>query len=331
MSKFLIAASVLTVLGPIAAIHAGLDPVAHAQSDAQSESKEKPVTSSVAAIDDTLLEKPSQARDRKLYELAVALFKSIEAGLEKDVDHARAVMARVLREAAQGGVPEAWIDYGRCLWNGWGVTEDREAALAAYKTAAARGADYGNYLAGYNLYWTFKRYDEAHAYALKALKDDPGGDTRYLLGLMAYDGRGRPKDVTESARLHREAAERGNPDAMFELFVFAMNGIGDRSKAVFYLQEAAKREQPRAMANLGALYATGRMAGIARDPKESVRWYRRAADKGIGRAAAALGVMALRGDGMPKDPEAAKAFFARAEELGFDLDQYLDQVGMTRP
>ena len=114
MSKFLIAASVLTVLGPIAAIHAGLDPVAHAQSDAQSESKEKPVTSSVAAIDDTLLEKPSQARDRKLYELAVALFKSIEAGLEKDVDHARAVMARVLREAAQGGVPEAWIDYGRC-------------------------------------------------------------------------------------------------------------------------------------------------------------------------------------------------------------------------
>jgi uncharacterized protein len=211
------------------------------------------------------------------------------------------------------------------------VTEDREAAVAAYKTAAERGAGYGNYLAAYNLYWTFKRYDEAHAYALKALKDDPGGDALYLLGLMAYEGRGRPKDVTESARLHREAAERGNPDALFELFVYAMSGIGEKQKAVFYLQEAAKREQPRAMANLGALYATGGMAGIARDPEESVKWYRRAADKGIGRAAAALGVMAMRGDGTPKDPEAAKAYFARAEELGFDLDDYLGRVGMKRP
>ena len=102
-----------------------------------------------------------------------------------------------------------------------------------------------NYLAAYNLYWTFKRYDEAHAYALKALKDDPGGDTRYLLGLMAYDGRGRPKDVTESARLHREAAERGNPDAMFELLVFAMNGIGDRSKAVSCASGSACRSRKR--------------------------------------------------------------------------------------
>lgn len=70
-----------------------------------------------------------------------------------------------------------------------------------------------------------------------------------------------------------------------------MNGIGVRSKAIFYLQEAAKREQPRAMANLGALYATGGTAGIARNPEEAVTRYRRAADKGIGRAAAALGVM----------------------------------------
>jgi TPR repeat protein len=85
------------------------------------------------------------------------------------------------------------------------------------------------------------------------------------------------------------------------------------------------------MANLGAFYATGGMPGIARDPVESVKWYRRAADKGIGRAAAALGVMAMRGDGMPKDPEAAKVFLARAEELGFDVDEYLGEVGMKRP
>src|SRR5262249_46641655 len=110
-----------------------------------------------------------------------------------------------------------------------------------------------------NLYWSFKRYDEAYSYALKALKDDPGGETRYLLGLMAFTGHGRPKDVPESLRLHTEAANSGNPDALFELYALAMNGIGDRSKALFYLREAANREQPRAMANLGALHATGQL------------------------------------------------------------------------
>jgi uncharacterized protein len=318
----------MTAVGSVL-LHLG---VMAASMPAFAEGADRPaVAPQTAPIAELLAGKRSVARDRRLYELAIELFQAIEAGTVANIADARTVMAGALHEAAEGGVPEAWLDYGRCLWNGWGVTEDREAAVAAYKTAAERGAGYGNYLAAYNLYWTFKRYDEAYAYALKALKDDPGGDTRYLLGLMAYDGCGRSKDVTESARLHREAAERGNPDAMFELFVFAMNGIGDKSKAVFYLQEAAKREQPRAMANLGALYATGRMAGIARDPGESVRWYRRAADKGIGRAVAALGVMAMRGDGMPKDPEAAKAFFARAEELGFELDDYLEKNKITRP
>src|SRR5262249_52005406 len=153
--------------------------------------------------------------------------------------------------------------YGRCLWNGWGVKEDRDAAVEAYKRAAELGSDYGAYLVAYNRYWTSKRVDEAYAYAQKALKgDDPEGAGRYLLGPMAYNGRGRPKDIAESLRLHQEAAKRGNADAYFELFVYAMQGIGDRSKALGYLQEAGKLNQPRACANLGALYATGQMDGI---------------------------------------------------------------------
>ena len=234
-------------------------------------------------------------------------------------------------EVALGGHANAWIDYGRCLWNGWGVIEDREFAVESYKRAAELGSDYGAYLTAYNLYWTFKRYDQAYTYAQRALKgDDPEGAVRYLLGLMAYNGRGRPKDVPESLRLHLEAAQRGNGDALFELFVYAMQGIGDRSKALSYLQEAAKRNQPRACANLGALYATGQFEGIPKDPVEAVKWYKRAADLGVGRAAAALGAMTLRGEGMPRDPQAAEAYFKRAEELGFDVDGYLQQIGLQR-
>lgn len=276
-----------------------------------------------------LAEPRSPSRDDQLHAAAVALFKAIEAG-EEPVE-SRDMLARALHEAALGGHASAWIDYGRCLWNGWGVPRDREAAVDAYKRAAELGLDYGAYLAAYNLYWTFQRYDDAYAYAQKALaNDDPDGAVRYLLGLMAYNGRGRPKDIAESLALHLEAAKHGNADAYFELFVYAMHGIGDRSKAAFYLKQAGQRDQPRACANLGVFHATGQLPGIAQDFTESVHWYKRAANLGVGRAAAALGVMATRGEGMEKDLDAAESYFDRAEELGFELDEYLDEVGVKR-
>jgi TPR repeat protein len=288
------------------------------------------VRSMLPTIQKLLSENRTASRDDQLYAAALALFKAIEAGQEPA--ESREMLAKSLHEVAVGGHANAWIDYGRCLWNGWGVPQDREGALAAYKRAADLGSDYGAYLAAYNLYWTFGRYDEAYPYASRALRgDDPDGAVRYLLGIMAYHGRGRPKDVAESRRLHLEASERGNADAYFELFVYAMQGIGDRSKAVLYLKEAGQRNQPRACANLGALFATGQMPELGEDLTEAVRWYKRAADLGVARAAAALGVMALRGEGMAQDPEAAKEFLKRAEDAGFDVDEYLQANRLERP
>lgn len=296
---------------------------------AQQPSEPAGTHSTMQTVTKLLAEPRSPSRDDQLYAAAVALFKAIEAG-EAPVE-SRDTLARALREVALGGHANAWIDYGRCLWNGWGVRRDRDAALAAYKRAAELGSDYGAYLAAYNLYWTFRKYDDAYAYAQNALAgDDPDGAVRYLLGLMAYNGRGRPKDVAASLALHLESAKRGNADAYFELFVYAMQGIGDRNKAVFYLKQAGQRDQPRACANLGALYATGQLPGIEKDLSESIHWYKRAADLGIGRAAAALGVMAMRGEGMARDPDAAEAYFDRAADLGFELDEYLRANGVTR-
>jgi TPR repeat protein len=286
--------------------------------------------SHAATVETLLAEKPSSQRDQRLYDFGASLYHAIERGTEPDVDGARAAMARAYRAAADGGHATAWLDLGRCLWNGWGVPQDREAALASYKKSAALGLDYAGYVAAYNLYWNFKRYDEAHAYALKSLKGDTNGDAHYLLGLMAYTGRGRPKDIKESLRLHQQAARLGNADAMFELYVFSMNGIGDRETAAIFLQEAAKLEQPRAMANLGVYYATGGL-GFPKDLEESVKWYRRAADKGHAQATATLGLMTLRGEGTPKDAAAAEALFERADELGFDVGTYLRKNGIERP
>jgi TPR repeat protein len=321
----------LVLLLPFAVIGTAA-PIVHA-SDAMTRTssiEEQSASPLVAPILTFRAQERSPERDRKLYDAAVALFHAIEKSTEPP--SRRDLMAKALYEVARGGHANAWIDYGRCLWNGWGVLEDHDEALAAYKRAADLGSDYGAYVTAYNLYWHFKNYDEAHAFALKALKgQDPNGDVRYLLGLMAYNGRGRAKDMQASLRLHQEAAERGNADAFFELFVYAASGVGEKEKATYYLKEAAKRDQPRAAANLGALYATGQMQGVDRDLAQSVMWYKRAADLGVGRAAAALAVMALRGEGMAKDPEATKTYLRRADELHFDVDEFLQANQLRRP
>lgn len=319
----------LVMIGGIFVSHRAAPLEAAAAEVAQQPSKSNDASGIMQNVTKLLAAPRSPSRDDQLYAAAVALFKAIETS-EAPVE-SRDTLARALHEVALGGHAKAWVDYGRCLWNGWGVPRDRDAAIAAYKRAAELGSDYGAYLTAYNLYWTFRKYDDAYAYAQNALAgDDPDGAVRYLLGLMAYNGRGQTKDVAKSLALHLEAAKRGNADAYFELFVYAMQGIGDRNKAVFYLKQAGQRDQPRACANLGAFYATGQLPGIEKDLSESIHWYKRAADLGIGRAAAALGMMAARGEGMAKDPDAAEAYFDRAEDLGFELDEYLRTNGVTR-
>src|SRR3712207_4924411 len=104
-------------------------------------------TSHAATVDALIAEQRSAARDQRLYDFGASLYHAIERGTETDVDGARAAMARAYRAAADGGHATAWLDLGRCLWNGWGVKQDRAAALAAYKKSAALGLDYAAYVA----------------------------------------------------------------------------------------------------------------------------------------------------------------------------------------
>ena len=58
------------------------------------------------------------------------------------------------------------------------------------------------------------------------------------------------------------------------------------------------------------------------DLKVSANWYRLAADQGLSRAQANLGVMYLRGEGVERDPVRAASWFAKAAEQGHTISQY---------
>lgn len=265
------------------------------------------------------LPEPPPGEARRLYELAVALFDACGPR------HA-GVLVRALEAAAKSGIADAWVDLGRCRWNGWGVPKDREAALADYLRAAEAGSSEGFYVAAHNLYWHFERYDEAQRWARKAVEaGDVEGRATYLLGLMAFSGRGCPKSMPDALAFHRAAAADGNPDAMFELYALYATGTGverNEAEARRWCIRAAERGQARACYNLGALHATGSQ-GFPQDWAESVRWYERASDLGHAKASYNLGLMYLNGEGVDRDEDEARLFLRRAREQGHEVSPEL--------
>ncbi len=244
------------------------------------------------------------------------------------------VMAAALTRAGELGVPEAWVDLGNCRALGVGVDADPAAALDAYRCAAEAGSRAGALAFVRHAYFQLRDPELAEEVELRAqalLADDPDGRAHLLCGYLSFQGYGLPKDATESVRLHREAAERGNADAMFELYVLFSTGQGvekDEATALRWCEKAAEAGQARAAYNLGAFYATGR--GVPQDPSRSVAWYERASEAGHGRASAMLGYMFLVGEGIASDEARAQRLFETAEEQGFDVDDFLDSLGVER-
>lgn len=173
---------------------------------------------------------------------------------------------------------------------------------------------------------------EAQEFALSVLDplraDDAGGEVTYRYALVQY----ALGDVAAAAVTHERAAAAGNADAMFELYVLHATGEGvprSAGKAHDWLVRAADLGQPRALYNVAAGLATGQ--GFAKDEAAAAVYYERAANAGNVQAAATLGVMLLTGQGVGADPVVAALWLDRAEAAGFDVDDWLDRLGLQRP
>ena len=146
---------------------------------------------------------------------------------------------------------------------------------------------------------------------------------------MTFRGFGTGSDPQESFRLHEVAAQRGNADGMFELYVLLSTGQGvaKEARALQWCERAAAQDHGRALYNMGSFHATGR--GVAQDPVRALGFYLRASQAGHGRASASAGVMFWTGDGTKTDRTRARQLFGLAGDQGYDVEALLDAVGIT--
>lgn len=232
-----------------------------------------------------------------------------------------------LERCGEAGEPRAWGLMAEAV-----AHAEPERALAWWERGATAGDDAARHSLVRNL-WSRRDHDAlARIRPLLVAAVDAGSSTgleeRYL-GWFAFNGIGCERDPAASHRWQLAGAERGDADAMFELYCLRSTGQGcelDEADALRWCVRAAEAGSARAMSNLGGFHATGR--GLPQDLGRAVDWYRRAVDAGSGRAAANLGVMAATGDGLPADDEAARQWFARAEALGYPWWEMADMAGL---
>jgi TPR repeat protein len=199
-----------------------------------------------------------------------------------------------LHAMAEGGDASAQLTLGLAYQNGRGVQEDDALAAEWYRKAAEAG----------------------------------NAEAQNDLAVMYMNGWGVEKDKAEAARWYRLAVKQKNAHAMFNLGAAYYNGDGvgiddARAYAWFLLaqdngSESAKDAVQRAERELGPTILNLGIDDLAemyfkgdelnRDPKEGVRWLRKAATNGDVRSQLVLAGTLADGVLMPPDYVEARAW-----------------------
>lgn len=105
----------------------------------------------------------------------------------------------------------------------------------------------------------------------------------------------------------RAAADKGEPDACFEMARACLSGKGapkDPRRAFQLMKTAADQGHADALGGLGYFYVKG-LGGVAKDPAEALRWFRLGAEKGSAKSMLNLGLTLL--DDAPTDGDLTSA------------------------
>lgn len=144
-----------------------------------------------------------------------------------------------------------------------------------------------------------------------------GGDAKAQidLAIRLRDGKGIAKNDAEAMQWAHKAADAGLPDALdFVGFAYLRGAVVKRNPpiAIAYFKAAAD-ESAAAAFNLGQCYFGAQ--GTEQDCAEALKWWKKAAEKGHGRAAAVAAMAYHAGEGIPADPVLARKLAERAAEL----------------
>lgn len=150
-------------------------------------------------------------------------------------------------------------------------------------------------------------------------------ETLTTLAQKYYYGKGAPRNLRRAFSLYRQAAEKGNVDAMFIVGGMYKQGLGtnvNEAEAFKWLYSAAingksSKESERILAQS---FVTGQ--NVPQNYSEALHWYELAANGGDAEAQSELGFFYFSGKYIERDYEKAHVWFKNAAMNNYPLAQY---------
>jgi len=166
----------------------------------------------------------------------------------------------------------------------------------------------------------------------KTMAEQRDAYAQYRMGYSYANGDGVEKNLVESLKWYRKAAENGQVEAQYRLGFIYEQGRGvpvDYVESASWWRKAADQGHAGAQFSLG--YCYGRGEGVPRNPSEAVKWFRKSADQGNASAYRFLGNAYERGQGVGIDKVEAYAYLTLALTGSSSARGELDSMtrGMT--
>lgn len=155
--------------------------------------------------------------------------------------------------------------------------------------------------------------DEITLLQSQAASGDP--KSQLELAIRYRDGKGVTKDDAQAMQWSHKAADAGNADAQdFVGFAYLRGAAVKRNPAIaFAYFTAAANDSPQAAFNLGQCYFGAQ--GTEQDCAQALEWWKKAAERGHGRAASTAAMAYLSGEGVEPDAALARRLAERAAKL----------------
>ena len=152
-------------------------------------------------------------------------------------------------------------------------------------------------------------------YKRSALEEN--ADAQYRFGLIYYSGNGVEQNYHEALKWWLKSAEQGHVYAQYGLGMMYLEGKGihDPREAVRWLKKAADQDFPAAIESLKLLKESSKYAIYNR--KEVINWIKNKAENGQAESHYRLGVMHEQSNDVEKDFDEASRWYKRAANQGY--------------
>ncbi|RIB02444.1 HCP-like protein [Gigaspora rosea] len=250
-------------------------------------------------------------------------------GLQQDLEKA----FNLYEQASKSRHPAATYRTAVCYEVGGGTKRDPHRAVQFYRKAAALGDTAAMYKLGMIMLKGQLGQHENPREAINWLKraaaqaDEANPHALHQLGLLHAKPENEPPIIPSLIRNEghafeefKRAADLGYAPSCFKLgccFEYGQLGCPvDPRESIRYYSRAAEKGDASAELALSGWYLTGSETVLKQSDTEAYLWARKAADKGLAKAEYAIGYYTEQGIGVKQNLEEAKRWYMRAAAQG---------------